>query len=160
MTCTTGRRRPPPASITAGPTDRVPFTGSTLADSVMNANGAANTLAVDVGPTLDQDACVIPAGTQMTLFFEGFKEIPSTSQPGRLAQAEAYPNPTSGLLFLANAPVGSKVRLFSPGGRLVARHRLQREPGQLDLSGLSPGVYRSQVLAPESSWSGRIVLVS
>lgn len=140
--------------------DRVPFTNSTLADSVMNAGGAANTLAVDVGPTLDHDECVIPAGTQMILFFEGFKEITSTSQPGRLAQVSAYPNPTSGRLFLAHAPLGSEVRLFSPEGRLAARHILRRDPESLDLSGLSPGMYCVQIVAPEGSWSGRILFAN
>ncbi len=138
--------------------DQVPFTNSLVADSVMNLNGAPDVQSADVGPGLNHVQCVLPAVTQMILFFEGFKEITATRELASLPGVRAFPNPARERLYLSNVPAGSRMQIFSPEGRLVAEQELQESPAAVDLSGLPQGLYLVQVLAAQGQWSGRVIV--
>ena len=78
--------------------DQVAFTNSTFTDSVMNAAGAENVLAIDVNSTADHGGCVIPATFNTILFFDEFVERPlisSTQNIDPQLQFNLSPNPAS-----------------------------------------------------------------
>lgn len=70
----------------------------------------------------------------------------------------AYPNPTSGTLYLANAPAGAEVAVYTQAGTLVYRKKLASNAEALDLSALSKGVYLLNVVAGETKEVKKIVI--
>lgn len=86
--------------------------------------------------------------------------------PDQFAIQSAYPNPTSGLVTMAVAvpePVKLRITVHDLLGRQVFTASRTAEPGvhrlPIDLSRLSPGVYRYSVSAGERREGGSLVLI-
>jgi hypothetical protein len=69
----------------------------------------------------------------------------NSSEPNATSEAEPvalYPNPTTGTLYLQNAPVNSTVEVYSMTGvRLYVGQVESEEVQRLDLNGMPAGMY-------------------
>lgn len=132
--------------------DQVAFTNSILADSVMNANGAADVMAIDAGTDLNHTECVQPATVGGALFFLGFRTLivdaPVVSAP---AGVRAFPNPTARTLNLQGLPAQAVLRLLNTQGKVVMERASDSPQMALDLQAYAPGLYLLQVQAPGSA---------
>lgn len=138
--------------------DQVAYTNSLLADSVMNANGASDVMAVDAGTDLNHTQCVQPATIAGALFFINFRTLIAD---GRQALAdtniEAFPNPVAQTLHLGGLPPQSTLRLINTQGKVVLETHSHAPQANLDLQPYAPGLYWLQVQAPGSATTLKIL---
>jgi len=74
--------------------DQVPYLNSVVADSTMNALGAADVEAIQVGgEDMDHGDCLVPAILATRSFFGSFQEILSSTNNPNLTAIHIYPNP-------------------------------------------------------------------
>ncbi|MEM6378950.1 MAG: T9SS type A sorting domain-containing protein [Bacteroidota bacterium] len=140
--------------------DQVSFENSLLADSVMNANGAADLTSFDVMPTADHIGCVTPASLATLAFFKQFaifSEITSTRDLVELEGVNAFPNPTSGSIQLTGIPQSANLQVFDMQGRIQKNVVLRQGTNDLDISGLSQGVYLFRVISDNGVWNRQII---
>ncbi len=120
--------------------DQVPFRNSTLADSVMNANGAEDVESRNLNSDFDHGQCVTPAITNTIVFFLDYRDIStSTQEIVDFASPTIYPNPASDWFDLAPPDGLTSVEIVDHFGRTI----LYREDisGRIDISRLKPGIY-------------------
>lgn len=140
--------------------DQVAFTNSVLADSVMNANGAADLVAIDVLSTADHGDCIIPASLSTLAFFNqyaNFSVVSSTKGIVELEGVNAFPNPTSGAIQLTGIPQRAQLQVFDMQGRIQKNAVLTQGTNDLDIADLSQGVYLFRVIAENGVWNRQIV---
>lgn len=139
--------------------DQVPFENSVLADSVMNANGAINTEAVNVGTDLDHGQCITPAVTNAALFFAPYQQIMVSAKEQAVQPLRAlYPNPARDHFYLPGLPLGAEVQLFDSQGRLRQQYDYS-SPGQpFGIADLPAGLYLLKAWADGNAWSGKLVV--
>jgi len=132
--------------------DQVAFTNSILADSVMNANGATDIMAVDAGTDLNHTDCIQPATIGGALFFLGFRTLivdaPVVSAPSGV---RAFPNPAARTLHLQGLPPQAVLRLINTQGKVVMERASDSPQTALNLQPYAPGLYLLQVQAPGSA---------
>ena len=121
--------------------DQVSYLNSIIADSTMNANGAANVDAIEVGG-IDQDHgdCFVPALLQTKTFFDGFQEILSGVNAPSLTAINIYPNPAQDFIQF-DIPVDiavEKVRLTNVLGATEGFYELNGN--SLNISSWSKGM--------------------
>ncbi len=123
--------------------DQVVYTNSVLADSVMNANGAADLEAIDVNPAADHGGCVEPAFIATILFFLQYQDIAMVSESTNQTapEIEVGPTPARDFVRVRNAPAGTEAFLYHQNGALAARAMRLNDGGQVELSGLPAGLY-------------------
>lgn len=147
--------------------DQVAFTNSTFTDSVMNAAGAENVLAVDVNPAADHGGCVIPATFGTIIFFDEFVERPlisSTQNIDPALQFSLSPNPASDYIHLNfnNLQEGFEsiaIRLVNMNGQTVkslATNNLENL--RLPVNDMSSGLYLMQVQTEKGFWTEKIII--
>ena len=121
--------------------DQVPFRNSTLADSVLNANGAVDLVSVDINPNFDHGQCVSPANVYAALFFGQYKEITTSSilREESSLKIHVYPNPATSEIFFTHTEPGLKVSLISMTGNKLFEKDLT--DNYIDLDGIAAGVY-------------------
>jgi predicted transcriptional regulator len=56
-----------------------------------------------------------------------------------------YPNPTTGLVYLKNAPEGAVIRTLNATGQVIFESMIEHENSTIDLSAMPAGVYHIQV---------------
>ena len=79
-----------------GGDEQVPFQNSLIAETTMQANGAADVLAVNLNPTFSHGQCVFPAILSSIDFFQSFVNPSSISGLDLKAQElKISPNPVS-----------------------------------------------------------------
>jgi len=147
--------------------DQVAFTNSTFTDSVMNANGAADVLAVDINSAADHLGCVIPATFASNSFFEQFanRSILSSTKDLDLSLAfRVQPNPATDYLTLnLTAPNSSfqtyQLRLINLNGQTVAQRQTNNlQNFHFPLNEISGGLYLMQVQSENGFWTEKILI--
>ena len=126
--------------------DQVTFRNAIIADSAMNAAGAANVQAFDVNSNADHGGCVNPATTSTVIFFGQYRTVSTgTEAPVDLTGIGIRPNPaseTAELFVPAGAPV--RARLYDATGRLLDDRRYAPGTHTIDVSALGSGLYFAQ----------------
>jgi hypothetical protein len=122
--------------------DQVLYLNSVVADSVMNANGAADVMAIDVDPTADHGACVTPAMIQALFFFSDYQELTVDNEEIPVSSIiELTPNPAHNFINTSNIPGGAILEIFDLNGRLVLQEKTTGLTDKIDISTLSEGLY-------------------
>ncbi len=139
--------------------DRVKYTNSVVADSVMNLLGAPDVQAFDLSPDLDHRECIEPAAVFAILFFENFKVVVSVPDiANKSLNINVFPNPTSGWLTLKNIPDRAVLQIVDLSGKTHLTRILDDAVPMVDLQHLSRGLYVAKVTSAQGTWTGKIVL--
>lgn len=138
--------------------DQVPYLNSLVAQDSMNARGAADLKAVDVGISLDHGQCVRPALTNAILFFATYQKIstPVVDLVNRINRS-LFPNPTYGKVYLSSPVAQGTYSVYNNNGKLLRTGEIKEN--NLDLSGLNPGFYIVQIRAGAASFQEKMVVV-
>jgi len=138
--------------------EQVSFKNATFTDSIMNANGASDVQALNLGDDRNHGGCVFPAIENSLDFFNTLKEITSPNQEVAITDiASIYPNPASTHLFIANDQEEIvSARIYDLSGQLT----LSKEypAGRIELSGLQSGMYILQLRTADKIAATRIVV--
>jgi len=141
--------------------EQVPFENSLLAESVMQANGAADVEAVLMSTTADHASCAFLAALGMLFFFEEYQvieELPVATTEGRSFGLEVSPNPASDRIVLKNLPSDGSLRLFDLQGKPVLQRALPAGDAQLLLGGLPSGLYLLEFTGQQGSLRQKLVV--
>ncbi len=141
--------------------DQVVYTNSLVADSVMNANGAADVMAVDVGPTLDHGACVQPAVIEAAGFFQPLKSVTVNSEEvpwTAVNSVQIAPNPASEQVQLNGLPAAAYISLVSPDGRRLQEWRTDSPQATLSLNNHPAGLYYLRIDSGAHSQLQKLIL--
>ena len=125
--------------------DQVPYRNSIVADSMMNANGAPDVMAMDMLSTADHGECVPPAVLESIAFFDSFI-LSSTDDPrNKVKPLAVFPNPASDVLHLDVTGIEamhSVLSIYSITGQLVVQRKGQiAEFESIPLTGFQRGIY-------------------
>lgn len=147
--------------------EQVSFTNATFTDSIMNAAGAADVLAIDVNSTASHGGCIIPAGLNTLAFFENFAErsiLSSTREVDSDLAFEIQPNPATDYLQinwknLNTSLVPVNFRLNSLSGQVVLQH-FQNSPQNITipLNDISSGLYLLEVQSEKGFWTEKVLI--
>lgn len=138
--------------------DQVLYLNSVVADSVMNANGALDVMAVDVNPTADHGGCVSPAMIQTLLFFAAYQELTVGNEEVFFNKNLILtPNPAEGYVIMENIPDGALVEIFDIKGRLQMQFESESNAPEIDLSGLFSGIYLIKVTKGSQRFFSKLV---
>ncbi|MCR9099389.1 MAG: T9SS type A sorting domain-containing protein [bacterium] len=138
--------------------DQVAFTNSILADSVMNANGAPDLMAIDAGSTLNHTECVQPATVAGAIFFLGYRElISNTSAAAPDWNLRVFPNPVTDILHLQELPSGSTLQLMNTNGQILLEQIVPGPTAALNMSLYPSGLYLLQVNTPEGTATVKVL---
>lgn len=138
--------------------DQVYYLNSVVADSVMNANGAADLMAIDVNSNADHGECVSPAMIQALLFFGGYQDISvgneeiSISTPMMLS-----PNPANDFININQLPEGTTIEIFDLDGRKRMDFTTSAARDKLDISHLTGGVYLFRAFKGAHQYHGKLI---
>lgn len=120
--------------------DQVVYTNSTLAASTMQANGATEVVAADLGANLDHGGCVPNALTLTLIFFTGYMETTTGINDVVEITSNLFPNPSNGLMYLTDNQEQGDIIVFDLFGKKVYEQAFFS--GQsLDLQHLGRGTY-------------------
>ena len=100
--------------------EQVAYTNSLLADSVMNANGAASVVSINSGNGLSHNDCVIPALSSAFDWFQSLKTGCATNISNNILKSRLsiYPNPTSEILNIYTLKP-SYLKVYSVDGKII-----------------------------------------
>ncbi|KAA3635571.1 MAG: T9SS C-terminal target domain-containing protein [Bacteroidetes bacterium] len=122
--------------------DQVVYLNSVVADSVMNANGAADVMAIDVNPAADHGECVPPAMIQCLLFFGTFQELTVGNENIAVSQQiDLSPNPAENFIRTGSIPAGAMIEIFDLNGQLMYKQKARSSQETIDISSLPNGLY-------------------
>ena len=121
--------------------EQVFYKNATFTDSIMNANGAADVAALNLGDDLDHSGCVIPAIESSIDFFNSLREITSSEENVQIEEiANIYPNPASTQLFISDVGEAiTKVAIYDLNGSLL--YQELNPESRINLTGFSNGMY-------------------
>ena len=123
--------------------DQVPFENALLAESVMQANGAAEVIAYDPYPAGDHGSCVEPAVFYTLLFFsthQQVEDLPTATTEVITHNLNIYPNPANDAIRLDHAAQEGSLRISALNGQvMVSQAYAIGEP--VDVSKLPEGMY-------------------
>lgn len=142
--------------------DQVPYENSLAAETALNALGATNVDAVDVGATLDHVGCVTPALTNTILLFlalQNLQACPLTSGVEDLnLPFEIYPNPASEVVFVKNFPSDGKLELTDIQGRVQLRQSIAAGDNEIRTTGLQNGMYLIDFKSEAGMFRSKIII--
>lgn len=144
--------------------DQVPFRNSIIADSVMNANGALDVAAANLGDNLDHGGCVGPAATATIFFFMGKQDFTMTGINDYAANdlASFYPNPAKELLnihFQDRKIPEMTIEIVDLSGKLLVRSIVKSSSEtSLDVSTFAEGVYFIKMYTEEGYRSQKLII--
>jgi len=76
---------------------------------------------------------------------------------GQREEPRVFPNPTKDLLYFRTHEKNSTIHIFDMGGNLVSSHQINNSGGEIDLTGLSNGVYTLRIQGEKSSFTKKVV---
>lgn len=138
--------------------ETVPHENSLVADSVMNANGAADVVGVDLGANLGHGACARPAITASIEFFNSFMVSSTEEVVHSAAGLHLYPNPADRNIFIESSP-GEElmaIEIFNISGQKMGSVNAGH---QLDVSTLPQGPYILRVQTNQGLYTERFSIV-
>ncbi len=123
--------------------DQVPFQNSLVADSVMNAMGAADVQSLNLNPVFDHGACVLPAVLATLEFFNSFQTTTPVDDHWEPLSFSLYPNPADEILnvSLTVRPIDARLQLFDATGVLQRSVTLTDANSHMNISDLKAGMY-------------------
>lgn len=124
--------------------EQVDYTNSTTADSVMNANGAADVLAINSQDGANHGECIMPALIDVHQFFTGLSDacsLISEVADHNPANITIYPNPASNKLVVSMPEKGGQIIIQNLFGRVVMQRQIGIGETELDLSKLASATY-------------------
>lgn len=125
--------------------NQVTFRNAILADSVMNANGAADLDAIDVDPAADHGGCVDPATTATIAFFANYQDVTvGTKEVFTQDLFEVFPNPVNDILTIQMETERTDVftvNLYDVYGKLVKTEIASGNTLELEVTELPVGMY-------------------
>jgi hypothetical protein len=143
--------------------DQVPYENSLAAEAALNALGATNVDAVDVGANLDHVACVTPAMTQTILLFLALQNLqvcPLASGVTDLSLPfEVYPNPADELLSIQNFPSEGQVILTDIQGRVRLRQTIAAGNNEIETARLEDGLYFLDFACKNGMYRSKVLVV-
>lgn len=124
-----------------GNDQQVPPRNSILADSVMNALGAADVEAINLNPNFDHGPCVFPAILNSVQFFLSFVQPSATDNPTAIEELSVYPNPSIGEVMVKweTAESGFDYQIVSTHGNIVKQGR--SSSNNISVKELPAGLY-------------------
>lgn len=128
--------------------DQVSYRNSIVADSVMNLNGAEDVRAVDVsgGESLDHSECIVPALNEGIPWVFSFVDTSTpTIEIAQNVNLRLFPNPTDGLMTVISSERVHYVEIYSITGRKVYYSNQESEYLQIELGGLTKGIYLAHI---------------
>ena len=146
--------------------DQVLFTHSTFTDSVMNANGAADVMAIDVASEEDHGGCVVPATLATVEFFSQYVNptILSAFEVDKNLAFQISPNPAKDyiqLIFndLKNNFEELGVRLININGQIVQQMRSNNlQNFRFPLNEQPDGLYLLEIRSDTGFWTEKIMI--
>ena len=139
--------------------DQVFFQNSIVADSVMNARGAANVKAMSVGETLDHVDCATPAALNTLFFFNPFLPSNSIKKDQLLDLFWHLDQQGNGFVFQMATPSlqTASFRFSDLQGRTLVQAEVSLAHRQeIPLGELTAGVYLAEIISPEGLWRKKI----
>lgn len=137
--------------------EQVSYTNATFTDSIMNANGALDVAALNLGDDLDHGGCVIPAIENSIDFFNSLREITSSVVDVNLEEiASVYPNPVDEQLFISSKEEEiTRASIYNLNGSLLMQ--IDSPNANINLSSLNSGMYLLQLQTQDKSATSLIV---
>lgn len=124
--------------------EQVDYHNSLTADSAMHANGATNVAAYNVLSGGSHGDCVLPALTQVYLFFDSLATSCSLSTDiveSRLKELKIYPNPATDFINISLPESKGYMIVQDTYGRVVLEKRIVQQDTRLDISKLAAATY-------------------
>ncbi len=124
--------------------EQVDYHNSLTADSAMNANGAANVAAYNVLSGGSHGDCVVPALTQVFMFFDSLATTCSFSTgiaESRLKELKIFPNPATDIVHITLPESKGYLIVQDINGRVILEKRIVQEDTRLDISKLPAATY-------------------
>jgi len=72
-------------------------------------------------------------------------------------EPRVFPNPTKDLLYFRTHEKNSTIHVIDMGGNLVDSYQVNNTSGEIDLSGLSNGVYTLRIQGENSTYTKKVV---
>ncbi|MBW6479967.1 MAG: T9SS type A sorting domain-containing protein [Bacteroidales bacterium] len=135
--------------------EMVPFENSILADSVMQANGAADLITENLSSTMGHGDCAVPALLETVAFFKGFIET-SVDLPAFHNEISLYPNPTNGRINVSGLTdfAGYKVQVVDISGKIILDQVLSPE---INLDNFRSGMYLVRITGKQGVSTHRVI---
>ncbi len=139
--------------------DQVVYTNSVVADSAMNANGASDVRALNLGTTLNHTECVAPALLNGLAFFATFQNlVTDVDDFDAPSDPKIFPNPARDWIQLQGIKAGAAISLFNSKGQMIKEVRSEGEAFTLDVPELHPGLYWVRIVEGKQSWTKEVVI--
>lgn len=140
--------------------EQVAFRNSIVVDSVMNANGAEDVMAIDINSDLDHGACVEPAITASIFFFASYQEIEYIldAEEEFDLSINAYPNPTTDWIYLIDVPLNATIELIDLNGKIQKRKLVDDLNPRLNVVDLPIGLYVLKVRSENQTWTEKVLI--
>lgn len=141
--------------------DQVPFANALLADSVMQANGAAEVLTYDPYPMGDHSGCVEPAVFYTVLFFsthQQVEDLPTAATDVRINSLNIYPNPAYDIIHLDAQNSEAQLTISDGSGKIVLRRTIQPGDNAIDISNLRSGMFVLKVQSEKGISINKLII--
>lgn len=141
--------------------DQVFYQNSIVADSAMNARGAADVKAVSVGETLNHVGCATPAGLNTIFFFNPFVRTNSIERENILDVFWHVDQRENRFDFQLATPVQASGTfcLTDLQGKTIVRQSVRlSQRQQIDLGEQAAGIYVVEVRSDKGVWRKKILL--
>ncbi len=143
--------------------DQVPFINSLRADSVMNANGAAdvNAVSVEMGIPLDHGECIVPAlkiGVPWLLsFLDNTVSVYDISVNSE--EITVYPNPSNDRINIRLSDIEvDRLQIIDLTGRILWSKSQPYRYEALDISQYSSGIYFLRSVTEDKTYMNKIII--
>lgn len=140
--------------------DQVPFENALLAESVMQANGAAEVIAYDPYPSGDHGSCVEPAVFYTVLFFsthQQVEDLPTATTEVVTHDLNIFPNPAQNTIRLDHTAADGTLTISAMNGQvLMAKSYNTGE--SIDVSVLPEGMYLIEVQSADEIAIGKLMI--
>jgi len=125
----------------------------------MNANGAPDVEARDLGATLNHTECVAPALLNGLAFFASLQNVVTDlDDPEGISGIKLYPNPARDWIQLQGISAGAMIELYNGQGQLLRQARSQGDHFTLDIPELRPGAYWVRVVDGKQLWTKALII--
>lgn len=139
--------------------DQVVFTNSIIADSVMNANGAPDVMAVDVNSDFDHGQCVEPAVINTAIFFAQYQDLLPVATFETIPHdlIHVFPNPVSDVLVIQQDFAKAQLEVMDVNGKVFLTQSLSSSQEAIDMADLPSGLYILKVTTEAGHWVDKVV---
>jgi pimeloyl-ACP methyl ester carboxylesterase len=127
------------------PDERVPARNSTLADSVMNQNGAVDLESININASANHGDCTLFALLAAIDFFQGqITPVSSENAIAKTTSLQVFPNPAKDFVHVLGIDHFANIEIYSVSGQLI--YRSKKEANEvLDVSTFREGIYYLKV---------------